>query len=97
MKKFILLILALISTIIFAHASVRSEIQSLVKMYRLSDASIGIAVERVNSGKLLYQYAKDRPFTPASNNKVFTAIAALTTLPRNFKFTTSVFYKKQKW
>ncbi|WP_440992859.1 D-alanyl-D-alanine carboxypeptidase/D-alanyl-D-alanine endopeptidase [Cysteiniphilum litorale] len=96
-KKFILLSYALISTITFAHASVRSEIQSLVKMYRLSDVSIGIAVERVNSGQLLYQYAKDRPFTPASNNKVFTAVAALTALPKSFQFTTSVFYKKSQY
>lgn len=97
MKKFILFCCVVISTITFAYASVRSEIQSLVKMYRLSDTSIGIAVERVNSGQLLDQYAKDRPFTPASNNKVFTAIAALTALPKNFQFTTSVFYKKSQY
>ena len=97
MKKLIFIGCFLISTTTLAWSSVRSDIQSLVKTYRLSDASIGIAAVRINSGKMLYQYAENRPFTPASNNKVFTAIAALTALPKNFQFTTSILYNKAQY
>ena len=87
----------MISIIAFASATVNSEIQSLVKMYRLSEASIGLAVESVNSEEILYQLSEQHSFTPASNNKIFTAVGALTALPKNFKFTTTVFYKKSQY
>lgn len=75
----------------------RSEIQSLVKTYRLSDVSIGIAAKQVSSGGMLYTYSETHQFIPASNNKIFTAIAALTALPKNFQFTTSVFYASAQY
>ena len=96
-KKINTFIFLFFFTFFTAIASVRSDIRYLVKKYRLSDASIGIAAERVNSGKMLYQYAENRPFTPASNNKIFTAIAALTVLPDDFTFNTTVYYNKDHY
>ncbi|WP_119343790.1 D-alanyl-D-alanine carboxypeptidase/D-alanyl-D-alanine endopeptidase [Facilibium subflavum] len=86
-----------ISNVALAENSTRQEIRYLVKKYRLTNASIGIAVQRVNSKEMLYQYAQNRFFIPASNNKIFTAIAALATLPANFQFQTRVFYQKSKF
>ena len=78
-------------------ASSRAEIQSLVKRYRLSNATISIAAQRVDSGELVYRYAEDRLMIPASNEKIFTAIAALTVLPKKFEFETRVLYNKAKY
>ena len=99
MKKFITLFLILISVSfsIESYASARTEIRALVNKYRLSDAKIGIAAQRVNSGKLLYSFAEERGMTPASNNKIFTATTALNVLPKSFRFTTTAFYPKGKY
>lgn len=72
-------------------ASLSTDIQSLTKKYKITNASIGIAVQRTKSGQSLYQYHANKEFTPASNNKLFTATAALLTLPSNFTFNTSVY------
>lgn len=93
MRKLTYSIIAfLFMTTSIAVASPRAEIQALVKRYNLSDAKIGIAVERTNSGQLLYQFAKDRPLIPASNNKIFTAVAGLFTLPNTYRYTTTAYY-----
>ncbi|QIW10263.1 D-alanyl-D-alanine carboxypeptidase/D-alanyl-D-alanine-endopeptidase [Francisella sp. LA112445] len=94
-KRTKLLILLSIFTISISStfaANTRSEIQYLVKKYGLTDAKIAIAAQRTNSGKELYSYAKNRAMKPASNNKVFTMVAALFTLPSDFRFVTSVNY-----
>lgn len=92
MRKLTYSIIAFFLFTTIALGSPRAEIQSLVKRYNLSDAKIGIAVERTNSGRLLYEFAKDRPLKPASNNKIFTAVAALLTLPNSYRYTTTAYY-----
>lgn len=77
-------------------ATTRSDIQYLVKKYRLGDAKISIATQRTNSGANLYSYAQSRAMKPASNNKVFTIVAALFAIPSDFTFTTTVNYATNK-
>ncbi|BCD90412.1 D-alanyl-D-alanine carboxypeptidase [Francisella halioticida] len=77
-------------------AGTRSEIQYLVKKYGLTNANFAIAAQRTMTGKELYSYAKNRAMKPASNNKVFTMVAALFTLPSNFRFTTSIDYPSSR-
>ncbi|MED7788427.1 D-alanyl-D-alanine carboxypeptidase/D-alanyl-D-alanine-endopeptidase [Francisella sp. 19X1-34] len=91
-KLLILLSLFTISITSTFAATTRSEIQYLVKKYGLTNAKIAIATQRTNSGKELYSYAKNRAMIPASNNKLFTIVAALFTLPSDFRFVTSVNY-----
>ena len=91
---FSLLLLFVFSTQLL-YASVDSDIKWLIKKYGLSNAKIGIAVQRTKSGKWLYEYNSDSLYLPASNNKVFTAVGALLTLPSNFKFNTTVYYDEQ--
>ena len=69
-------------------ASLRGDIQYLVKKYGLSDAKIAIAAQRTQTGNNLYSYAQNRLMKPASNNKVFTMVGALFAIPNNFRFTT---------
>ncbi len=53
-------------------------------------ANMGIKVVSLQSGKTLYSLNSDHLFTPASNNKLYTASAALHYLSPQFKFQTSV-------
>lgn len=48
------------------------------------------------NGNKLYSYAQNRAMKPASNNKVFTIVAALLTLPGDFRFTASIYYPSYK-
>jgi D-alanyl-D-alanine carboxypeptidase/D-alanyl-D-alanine-endopeptidase (penicillin-binding protein 4) len=51
---------------------------------------MGIKVKSLNSGKTLYSLNSDHLFIPASNNKIYTASAALHYLSPQFRFETSV-------
>ena len=52
--------------------------------------NMGIKVVSLKSGKTLYSLNSDHLFTPASNNKLYTASAALHYLSPQFKFETAV-------
>ncbi len=52
--------------------------------------NIGIKVVSLRSGKSLYSLNSNHLFTPASNNKLYTAAASLHYLSPQFKFETSV-------
>ncbi len=51
-------------------------------------ADTGIFAEALNSGKTLYTYKADTPFSPASNMKAITAYAALKYLGPDFRYHT---------
>lgn len=53
-------------------------------------ANIGVIVQAIGSGKILYQRNADGLFTPASVNKLFVAIAALDYLKPEYRFETHV-------
>ena len=59
---------------------------------------IGLFVVDAKSGKVLYQKDIDRYFMPASNQKLFTAFAALQYLGSDYTYRTALFadYKKMK-
>ncbi|AJI56443.1 D-alanyl-D-alanine carboxypeptidase/D-alanyl-D-alanine-endopeptidase [Francisella philomiragia] len=79
-----------------SYASTRSEIQSLVKKYNLTDAKIAIATQRTMTGNDLYSYAQNRSMKPASNNKVFTIVSGLLSIPDDFRFTTTILYPSNR-
>ena len=96
-KFFIFITLSiLIVSVTTTQASTRSEIQCLVKKYNLSDVKIAIATQRTMNGNKLYSYAQNRAMKPASNNKVFTIVAALFAIPNDFRFTTSIMYPSDR-
>lgn len=79
-----------------SYASTQSEIQSLVKKYNLTDAKIAIATQRTMTGNDLYSYSQNRSMKPASNNKVFTIVSGLLSIPDDFRFTTTILYPSNR-
>ncbi len=59
----------------------------------LPDATVGVVVQDVATGEILYDYQGTKNFLPASTIKLFTAAAALKVLGPAYTFETSVYYK----
>ena len=64
------------------------KINSKIKNSGLT-ANMGIKVVSLRSGKIIYSLNSNHLFTPASNNKLYTASAALHYLTPQFRFNTS--------
>lgn len=54
----------------------------------VGNVNIGIYVYDMTTGQVLYERNSDRTFTPASNQKIFTAVAALSQLGPDYQFST---------
>jgi len=57
----------------------------------LKDARVGVLVVAQKDGCVLYEHGPDRALTPASNQKILTAIAALSAFGPAHRFVTEVF------
>ena len=57
---------------------------------RASKAFWGILIADRDNGETLYELNADKFFTPASNAKIFTSALVLSTLPRDFRFHTTL-------
>jgi D-alanyl-D-alanine carboxypeptidase/D-alanyl-D-alanine-endopeptidase (penicillin-binding protein 4) len=57
---------------------------------RASKAFWGILITDRDTGQTLYELNADKFFTPASNAKIFTSALVLSTLPRDFRFHTTL-------
>lgn len=55
---------------------VQQQINTILKDFK-ENINIGIEVKNLSTGETLYQHNADRYFVPASNMKLFTAIAGL--------------------
>lgn len=62
----------------------------------IPESSTGVVVLNAKTGKVLFSRNANHAYTPASNAKVFTAIAALKQLGSHYQFTTSVLLNSQK-
>lgn len=84
------------SCVIFpAYSKISSEIDTqITRMIKTSlpDATVGVAVQDVASGRILYDYHGSKNFLPASTTKLFTAAAALKLLGPAYSYDTSVYY-----
>src|SRR5439155_6151705 len=55
----------------------------------------GVFAMSLNDGRVLYSRDADKPFTPASNMKVYTTAVALDVLGADYRWRTSVYANKQ--
>lgn len=65
-------------------------IDSLMARPELAGAKIGILVESLATGEILYERNADEPLVPASNMKIVTGAVALSVLRPDFTFVTEV-------
>jgi D-alanyl-D-alanine carboxypeptidase/D-alanyl-D-alanine-endopeptidase (penicillin-binding protein 4) len=70
--------------------NLEKKIDALVAAQEVSRGFWGIEVFSLDSGRTLYALNADRLFTPASNTKLFTTVAALDTLGPDYRFRTTV-------
>ncbi len=55
------------------------------------NAHWGVIIQSLKTGEIIYQRNAEKSFIPASNMKLFTTAAALTTLGEDFHYTTSLY------
>ncbi len=68
----------------------RARVDAALADSRASRAFWGILITDRDTGETLYELNADKFFTPASNAKVFTSALVLSTLPRDFRFHTTL-------
>ena len=57
---------------------------------------IGVAIKNVKTDYDLFDYHGNDAFIPASNNKIFTTLLALYSLPSSYKYETTLYYSPSK-
>ncbi|MDQ8039186.1 MAG: D-alanyl-D-alanine carboxypeptidase/D-alanyl-D-alanine-endopeptidase [Rickettsiella sp.] len=67
-------------------SNLQANLNSIIR--RFKGYHVGVAVQSLSTGKILYQYHANDRFIPASTLKLFTAIAALDYLGPNYQFKT---------
>jgi serine-type D-Ala-D-Ala carboxypeptidase/endopeptidase (penicillin-binding protein 4) len=94
MKKLLLIAILLITAICVASAEQQDTLANKVNavLTNFGDTvSIGIQVKDLQTGKVLYNKNAEHYLMPASNEKLFTASAALASLDQNFTYKTQLF------
>lgn len=87
MRSIALLILGAI-----AQMAVGQSIDDLLRNESLKHASVGIVVQRISDGALIYSHDADRGLVPASTLKLFTALPAWQKLGPDYRYRTAVSY-----
>ncbi len=75
--------------------STRSQIHTIIQSSGLS-TNLGIKIVSIKSNKTLYELNANSLFNPASNNKLYTCISALSLLDTAYSYTTSVYHNNNK-
>jgi D-alanyl-D-alanine carboxypeptidase/D-alanyl-D-alanine-endopeptidase (penicillin-binding protein 4) len=61
----------------------------------LPEATVGVILQDLTTGDILYNYHGAKHFLPASTTKLFSAAAALKELGPNYRYETSLYYNKK--
>ncbi len=75
----------------FAADDINGTITNMINT-ELPDATVGVTVQDVVTGKIVYDYQGTKLFLPASTAKLFTAAAALKQLGPDYCFETALYY-----
>lgn len=71
--------------------SLESSITSMIKS-SLPEATVGVVIQDLKTGNVLYDYHGSKHFLPASTAKLFTAAAALKELGPDYVYDTAIYY-----
>jgi len=74
-----------------AYDKLSDDISYLLDDPNLANAHIGLYIERVNDGRIIYKQNEYRLFVPASNQKLYTSACALDKLGPDFRFETAFY------
>ncbi len=74
-----------------ALTELREQIAYLIDDPNLSNAQIGIYIESLRNGRIIFKSNEHKLFMPASNMKLFTTAAGLTLLGTDFRYHTPVY------
>lgn len=74
-------------------ARLRQQIDGILKIPALRKAHVGVEVLEANSGAELLNHNADAPFNPASNTKILTTAAAMSSLGTDFRYRTVLLAK----
>lgn len=69
----------------------KDQVQTILSQSDLGQMTVGVKVLSLDTGETLYDHQAERLFHPASNTKLFTAIAALHVLGPDYRFLTTVY------
>ncbi|HXV37255.1 MAG TPA: D-alanyl-D-alanine carboxypeptidase/D-alanyl-D-alanine-endopeptidase [Myxococcota bacterium] len=72
-------------------ANLESRLDAALRAPALRDARIGVLVVSERDGRVIYERGADRALIPASNQKILTALAALSAWGPAHRFVTSIF------
>lgn len=78
-----------------AHKRLNDQLKAVLSQPDLAQMVVGIKVVSLDTGEILLDHQAGRLFHPASNTKLFTAIAALHTLGPDYRFLTSLYGDEQ--
>ncbi len=78
--------------VVYSQGGPSPNIASLISAPGMKNASIGICVLEVESGKKIQSYNADMSLVPASSMKVITTSTALTLLGKDYRFKTELSY-----
>jgi len=84
-------VLALLLVAPAAANDLASRLDLALRDRALRDARIGVLVVARDDGRVLYEHRSDRALTPASNQKILTAIAALSAFGPAHRFSTQIY------
>ena len=74
-----------------AAGTMSTELTRQLGSAELRGAAVGLLVEELSTGKVLFDYHSDRHLMPASNQKILVADAALEAVGPSHRFSTSVY------
>jgi D-alanyl-D-alanine carboxypeptidase/D-alanyl-D-alanine-endopeptidase (penicillin-binding protein 4) len=89
-SKVFIFLLQILPLITPAQHNFQSTLDELLSQPEFSQATVGICINDVETGKPLFEYNPGKFMIPASTLKIITSAAALEILGKDYRFTTSV-------
>jgi len=75
--------------------NLKKNILSIINESKIN-TNIGIKAISLGSGETLFELNSNSLFNPASNNKLYTGLSALSLLDSNYTFNTNIYYENNK-